>query len=149
MLHRGPRRNPNFARASCGRRSCSGMLECPRAGVRRGKAVGRMQVTEPGPGGNLTTVESHILEMQRLHPSASGDFTGLLNDITFAAKIVARVVRRAGLVDILGSTGDVNVQGESVQKLDAYANRILRRCLGTRGQVCLIASEEDAEPLYL
>ncbi len=108
-----------------------------------------MQKPKPVPAGDLTTVESHILEMQRLHPSASGDFTGLLNDITFAAKIIARVVNRAGLVDILGATGAVNIQGESVQKLDDYANRTLRRCLGTRGQICLIASEEDPEPSYI
>ena len=52
-------------------------------------------------------------------PTASGDFTGLLNDITFAAKIISREVNKAGLVeDILGATGDENVQGEVVQKLD-------------------------------
>ena len=63
--------------------------------------------------GNLVTVESHILDLQRLHPSASGDFTSLLNDIAFAAKIIAHEVGRAGLVeDILGSTGEENVQGE-------------------------------------
>ena len=41
------------------------------------------------PNKNLMNVESHILEMQRLHPSASGDFTSLLGDIAFAAKIIA------------------------------------------------------------
>lgn len=104
---------------------------------------------EKPPPSNLTTVESHILEMQRLHPSASGDFTSLLSDITFAAKIIAREVRKAGLVDILGETGEVNVQGEEVQKLDAFANRTLRRCLGTRGQVCAIASEENEQPIFI
>ncbi len=102
----------------------------------------------PAPSPNLTTVESHILEMQRLHPSASGDFTSLLNDIALAAKIIAREVRKAGLVDILGVTGEVNVQGESVQKLDEFAHRTLLRCLGTRGQTCILASEEDPEPLF-
>ena len=66
---------------------------------------------EPEPASNLTTVEGHILEMQRLHPSASGDFTSLLNDVAFAAKIIAREVNRAGLADILGNTGTQNVQG--------------------------------------
>jgi fructose-1,6-bisphosphatase I len=98
---------------------------------------------------NLMTVESHILAMQRLHPSASGEFTSLLNDISFASKIISREVNKAGLVDILGATGDENVQGEQVQKLDDYANRIYKRCLGTRGQVCAIASEEDPEPSFI
>ncbi len=102
-----------------------------------------------GSRANLTTVESHILEMQRLHPSASGDFTSLLNDITFAAKIIAREVSRAGLADILGATGAENVQGELVQKLDDFADRTLMRFVGRRGQVCVLASEENAEPLYV
>ncbi|MBU0743674.1 class 1 fructose-bisphosphatase [bacterium] len=100
------------------------------------------------PAGNLMNVESHILDLQRMHPSASGDFTSLLNDISFAAKIISREVGRAGLVeDILGSTGEENVQGEIVQKLDEYANRIMLRCLGRRGQACMLASEELEEPV--
>ncbi len=100
--------------------------------------------------GNLVTVESHILDLQRLHPSASGDFTSLLNDIAFAAKIISREVGRAGLVeDILGSTGEENVQGEIVQRLDEYANRIMLRCLGRRGQCSLLASEEMEQPVRM
>ena len=98
---------------------------------------------------NLQTIESHILDLQRMHPSASGDFTGLLNDITFAAKIVSREVTKAGLVDILGATGQENVQGEVVQKLDDYANNVFLKCLGTRGQVCIMGSEEMADPVFL
>ena len=97
---------------------------------------------------NLETVESHILNMQRLHPSASGDFTGLLNDIAFAAKVVAREVNKAGLVDILGLTGEENVQGEQVQKLDEYANDVFVKCLGRRGQVCALGSEEVGDPIF-
>ena len=97
---------------------------------------------------NLQTIESHILDLQSLHPAASGDFTGLLNDITFASKVISREVRKAGLVDILGETGDQNVQGEVVQKLDIYANKIFMRCLGTRGQVSIMGSEELADPIY-
>ena len=99
------------------------------------------------PAANLMNVESHILALQQLHPSASGDFTSLLGDIAFAAKIIAREVSRAGLVDILGATGETNVQGEAVQKLDEYANATMLRCVGRRGQVCLLASEELDEPV--
>lgn len=97
------------------------------------------------PSPNLMTVEGHILEQQHLHPSASGDFTSVLNDIAFATKIIAREVTRAGLVNILGTTGETNVQGETVQKLDDFANSAMMRCVGRRGQVCLMASEELAD----
>lgn len=98
---------------------------------------------------NLQTIEAHILEMQRLHPSASGDFTGLLNDISLAAKIVSQEVNKAGLAeDILGAAGTVNVQGEDVQKLDEFANHVFLRCLGTRGQVSIMGSEEMERPFF-
>ncbi len=99
------------------------------------------------PATDLLNIEDHILDLQHLHPSASGDFTGLLGDIAFAAKIIAREVSRAGLVDILGSTGDTNVQGETVQKLDEYANAAMLRYVGRKGQLCLMASEELDEPV--
>ncbi len=97
----------------------------------------------------VTTVESHFLAQQGSHPTASGDFTGLLNDIALAAKIVSSEVNKAGLVDILGATGDTNVQGEQIQKLDDYANSVFQRFLGTRGQVCAMGSEEDADAIYV
>ncbi|MFT5234258.1 MAG: fructose-1,6-bisphosphatase I [Candidatus Krumholzibacteriia bacterium] len=100
------------------------------------------------PPKNLQTIESHILNLQSLHPNSSGEFTGLLNDITFASKVISREVNKAGLGDILGATGDENVQGEIVQKLDDYANTVFMRCLGTKGQVSIMGSEELAEPYY-
>jgi hypothetical protein len=79
----------------------------------------------------IMTVQQHILEEQRrLRPGASGEFSWLLSGITLATKIIADQVRRAGLVDILGSAGGKNVQGEVVQKLDVLANHALLQCLG-------------------
>jgi fructose-1,6-bisphosphatase I len=98
---------------------------------------------------NLQTIETHILALQSMHPSASGDFTGLLSDITFAAKVIGREVNKAGLVDILGATGDENVQGEVVQKLDEYGHNVFMKCLGTRNQICIMGSEERAEPVFI
>jgi fructose-1,6-bisphosphatase I len=99
---------------------------------------------------SLLTVQQHILEEQRRHhPSASGEFSWLLSGITLAAKIVADRVRRAGLADVLGADGGTNVQGEAQQKLDVIANQALLRCLGNRGNVAVMASEEDAEPLVV
>jgi fructose-1,6-bisphosphatase I len=99
---------------------------------------------------SLLTVQQHILEEQRrLRPQASGEFSWLLSGITLAAKMVADRVRRAGLSDVLGAAGSSNVQGETQQKLDVLANQALLRCLGNRGNVAIMASEEDAEPLVV
>jgi fructose-1,6-bisphosphatase I len=95
----------------------------------------------------LMTVQQHIQEEQRkLAPQASGEFSWLLSGITLATKIIADRVRRAGLSDILGGAGEQNVQGEAVQKLDVLANQALIHCLGVRGNVAIMASEENAEP---
>src|SRR5207253_93726 len=77
------------------------------------------------------------------------EFSWLLSGITLATKIVAAQVRRAGLADILGATGKENVQGEVVQKLDVLANQALHWCLGNRGNVAIMASEENEEPIVV
>ncbi|MCH9057530.1 MAG: class 1 fructose-bisphosphatase [Planctomycetes bacterium] len=100
-----------------------------------------------GPHDTLITIEQHIIETQRKdHPTASGRFSWLLSGITLATKIIEAQVRRAGLLDILGSTGLSNVQGEIVQKLDRIANDTILRCLGYRGNVGIMVSEEEDEP---
>lgn len=106
-----------------------------------------MAVT-PSPLG-LITLQQHILETQREHPTASGEFSWLLSGITLACKIIESHVRRAGLLNILGSAGQTNVQGEDVQKLDLLANEAIIRSLGYRGNVGIIASEENDEPIVL
>src|SRR5690606_26958697 len=93
------------------------------------------------------TLERHVLERQRRTPSATGDLTGLMQQISLAAKIISSRVRKAGLADVLGLTGDVNVQGEEVQKLDIFANRTLVHCVEAGGHVCVMGSEEEAEPI--
>ncbi|MCG3137958.1 MAG: Fructose-1,6-bisphosphatase class 1 [Phycisphaerae bacterium] len=97
----------------------------------------------------LITVQSHIIEQQQMHPEATGEFSWLLSGVTFACRIIEANVRRAGLIDVLGDTGETNVQGEMVQKLDKIAHKALLRCLGYRGNVGIIASEEDDEPYVL
>jgi fructose-1,6-bisphosphatase I len=93
-------------------------------------------------GINLTR---HIYEKQREHPEATGELTGILNQIAFAAKIVSREVNKAGLVEILGFTGHENVQGEEVQKLDEFANEVFLNILGKSGHFCVMATEEEEE----
>jgi len=96
---------------------------------------------------NLVTIERHIMEQERLYPEATGEFSNLLYDIALAAKIIAREVTRAGLADILGLTGEENVQGEAVMKLDAFANETLIRMNDHTGRLCVMASEEHADPI--
>ncbi len=91
------------------------------------------------------TVTEHILLHQKMVPGATGQFTRLFNEIVLSAKIISRAVNKAGLVDVLGFTGDVNVQGEEVKKLDEYANRILIHRLARSGVLCAMASEENAD----
>jgi len=93
-------------------------------------------------GINLTR---HIYYKQKEHPEATGELTGILNQIAFAAKIVSREVNKAGLVEILGLTGNRNVQGEEVQKLDEFANDVFLNILGKSGHFCIMATEEEAE----
>jgi fructose-1,6-bisphosphatase I len=84
-----------------------------------------------------------ILQQEDQHPEASGEFTDLLMEIALAAKMINRLVVRAGLVDIIGETGEENVHGERVQRLDRYAHETLHRLLGSTGQLAVLASEED------
>ena len=94
-----------------------------------------------------TPLERHLLERQRRMPEATGDFTGLFQQIMLAAKIIASRVSKAGLLDILGQTGKVNVQGEAVQKLDAFANNTIVRTIEGGGHVCVMGSEEVEGPI--
>ncbi len=98
---------------------------------------------------SIKTLDQHILEQQRAHPTASGEFSWLLSAITLATRIISAHVRRAGLVDILGETGVTNVHGDVVQKLDVIANETIATCLGYRDNVGIMVSEEDDEPRIL
>ena len=89
------------------------------------------------------TLSQFVLQQERDHPEASGEFTGVLLDIALAAKMINKAVIRAGLVDVLGSTGTTNVQGERVQKLDVFAHQTIMNVLGSTGQLAVVASEED------
>lgn len=91
------------------------------------------------------TVTEHLLLHQKESPAATGQFTRLLSELIFSAKIISREVNKAGLIDILGLTGEVNVQGEQVRKLDEFANRVLIYRLQRSGVVAAISSEENAD----
>ncbi|MBI9033551.1 MAG: class 1 fructose-bisphosphatase [Bacteroidales bacterium] len=97
----------------------------------------------------MKTLIEFINDNQSDFPYATGEFTRLLNDIGIAAKIVNREVNKAGLTNILGAQGQTNVQGESQQKLDVFANDHFINALRSGGQVCAIASEENDELILL
>lgn len=97
----------------------------------------------------IITVQQHILQEQKKFPGASGEFSWLLSGITMATKVIQAKVRRAGLIDILGEHGDVNVQGEVQQKLDVYSNEVLIQCLSARESIGVLASEENEQPLLV
>ena len=83
------------------------------------------------------------MDSQKLHPGATGELSGLLNELIVAAKIISAEVNMAGLADILGQSGKTNIQGESVQKLDDFANATIKRRMEQCGYVCVMASEEE------
>ena len=93
----------------------------------------------------IVTIERFILGQQSGHPGATGVLTNLLYDLALAGKIIASRITRAGLVEILGSTGVENVQGEEVQKLDEFADRAICRLNDHTGRLAVMASEEHAD----
>jgi fructose-1,6-bisphosphatase I len=90
----------------------------------------------------LVTLNRHILEEQTAFPDAKGDFTSLMMDLTLAFKIISREVNKAGLVEILGATDEENIQGETVMKLDAFAQDRIFKAMDHGGNLCCMASEE-------
>jgi fructose-1,6-bisphosphatase I len=96
---------------------------------------------------SVITIERFIMEQERLHPEATGELSNLLYDLCLAAKIISRHVRRAGLTDILGTADQVNVSGDLQQKLDLFARDTIRNAVQYTGRVCIVASEEDEQPM--
>ncbi|MGK6352316.1 class 1 fructose-bisphosphatase [Parapedobacter sp. DT-150] len=97
----------------------------------------------------VTTLGQFIIEKQADFPYAKGELSRLLRDIGIAAKIVHRAVNKAGLVDILGDNGTVNIQGEGQKKLDVYADEQFVSALRSGGECCVVASEEHDECVFI
>ena len=90
-----------------------------------------------------TTLGEFIIENQNNFKYSSGELSRLINAIRLAAKVVNHEIRKAGLIDITGASGDINIQGETQQKLDVLANDLFKQTIINREIVCGIASEED------
>ncbi len=95
------------------------------------------------------TIGRHLVEQERKVPEATGDFTALLWDLTIAFKIINHEVNKAGLVDILGWTGDRNVHGEKVRKLDQFAHETIFKAMDHGGHLCAMASEEEPRVMLI
>jgi fructose-1,6-bisphosphatase I len=95
------------------------------------------------------TLARFIIEQERLHPEATGELSKLLHDLSLAAKVISLEVNKAGLADILGFTGDINVQGEEVKKLDMFAHRMMFNAMDHGGHLCVMASEEEEDIIHI
>ncbi|MCX6174633.1 MAG: class 1 fructose-bisphosphatase [Ignavibacteriales bacterium] len=95
------------------------------------------------------TLPRHIMEGEKLHPEATGELSAILLQLSLAAKLISLEVNKAGLVEILGFTGDENVHGEKVKKLDIYAHEMLIKAMDHGGYFCVMASEEEEDIIHL
>lgn len=95
-----------------------------------------------------TSLVEFILEEERKIPKATGSLTLLLTQLEYAGKIIASHIKKAGLVDILGETGDKNVFSDEVKKIDVFSNELLIQTLRDSGEVAAVASEELEEPIW-
>ena len=93
--------------------------------------------------GQIVTIERFLLDSQPQY--AKGDLTAILYDMALAGKIISAQTRRAGLLDVLGLAGKVNVQGESQQKLDLLADDIIVRLMDHTGRLAGMVTEERKE----
>lgn len=90
-----------------------------------------------------------ILEEQKKHPGARGEFSIIMEQLAIASQVVRAHVRKAGLVDILGFTGKLNIFEEKVQRLDEFSNQVFMEAIKTSGRFCAMASEEMEEAILI
>lgn len=97
----------------------------------------------------FNTLARHIYEEERKYPEATGELSDLLHDLSLAAKVISLDVNKAGLVDIIGFTGEENVHGEKVKKLDIFANDMMIKAMDHGGHLCVMASEEEEDIIHI
>lgn len=99
---------------------------------------------------DCTTLSRHVLQQLNSFGADAQDLSAIMNRIALAGKLIARRLSRAGLMaDVLGFTGETNVQGESVKKMDVFANDVFISVFKQSGLVCRLASEEMEKPYYI
>lgn len=99
---------------------------------------------------DCTTLSRHVLQQLQSFSADAQDLSAIMNRIALAAKLISRRLSRAGLMEgVLGFTGETNVQGETVKKMDVYANDVFISVFKQSGLVCRLASEEMEKPYYI
>lgn len=94
------------------------------------------------------TLQRFVLKQQKKYPSATGDLTSLLTSLLTAIKAISSAVRKAGLAQLFGVAGNVNVQGEDVKKLDVLSNELMINMLRSCYTVCAMVSEENENVIF-
>lgn len=92
---------------------------------------------------NIITLGDFITLKQKDFPYAKGELSALLQHMGTAAKMVNKKINKAGLVDIMGKSGEINIQGENQQKLDIFADEVFISALLSSGECCGVATEEN------
>lgn len=99
---------------------------------------------------DCTTLSRHVLQQLKSFSTDAQDLSAIMSRIALAGKLISRRLSRAGLMeDVLGFTGDSNIQGESVKKMDVYANEVFISVFKQSGLICRLASEEMEKPYYI
>lgn len=112
--------------------------------------VQQIQEDEYALNRDCTTLSRHVLEQLHSFGADAQDLSALMNRIALAGKLISRRLSRAGLMEgVLGFTGETNVQGESVKKMDVYSNDVFISVFKQSGLVCRLASEEMEKPYYI
>ena len=95
------------------------------------------------------TLTRYTIEAEHRHPGSTGDFSGLLNAVATAVKIISNQVGRGALAGTLGSAGVLNIQGEVQKKLDLISNDVMTGETEWTGYLAAMASEEmeDIRPI--
>lgn len=97
----------------------------------------------------LVTIDSFLADHRSAADTHAGELSRLLDDIAMAGKVIASRTRRAGLTELLGKVGSINVQGEEQKLMDVYADDVMTSLLADQGRVCAIISEEQPTPLII
>jgi len=95
------------------------------------------------------TMTRFLLDEQRQHKSASGNFTMVLQSIQLACKAIANATKKSGIASLYGIAGDQNSSGEDQKKLDVFANEVFINCLTFSQEVYIMCSEENADPIVV
>jgi len=109
-----------------------------------------VSMSDKGLDRDCTTLSRHVLRQLNSFSPAAQDLSALMNRIALAGKLISRRLSRSGLMEgVLGFTGETNVQGEQVKRMDLFANEVFISVFKQSGLVCRLASEEMEHPYYI